>query len=145
GGIPAGGTVTFADTSAGGTTLGSGKLTQTGPNTGVATFVYSKLSASASPHTIAATLSGTANSLGSSSHAPVNNDWFVTVSQDTTTVVLSSSADPSVVGQAVSFVASVKADAPGSGTPTGSVTFSIDGTPFATKALVNGVAVSPAI
>jgi hypothetical protein len=144
GGVPVG-TVTFADTSTGVTLGSTSTITMLTPTSGVATFVYSKLATSATPHTISATLSNTANYQGSSSHFPVNNDWSVTVSQDTTTVNLTSSSAPSVVGQAVSFAATVKADAPGSGTPTGSVTFSIDGTPFATKALVNGVAVSPAI
>ena len=45
-----------------------------------------------------------------------------------TTVSLLSSANPSVFGQAVTFTATVEPVGPG-GTPTGTVTFTIDGTP----------------
>ncbi|MEW6730749.1 MAG: FG-GAP-like repeat-containing protein [Acidobacteriota bacterium] len=46
---------------------------------------------------------------------------------DTTTTVVSS-INPSVFGQTVAFTAMVNVVAPGMGTPTGTVTFSIDGT-----------------
>jgi large repetitive protein len=45
------------------------------------------------------------------------------VGTDSTTAAISSSQNPSVTGQAVTFTATVTAHAPGSGTPTGSVTF----------------------
>src|SRR5262249_49804257 len=45
----------------------------------------------------------------------------------TTTTVVSSSANPSVFGQSVSFTATVAAASPGSSTPTGTVQFQIDG------------------
>jgi hypothetical protein len=57
-----------------------------------------------------------------------------------TTIALSSSANPSVVGQAVTFTATVSAS---TGTPTGSVQFVIDGTP-STVGLSNGVAATTA-
>ncbi len=46
-----------------------------------------------------------------------------TVNQDATTISLKSSANPSIFGQSVTFTATVKAAAPGSGTPSGTVTF----------------------
>jgi len=45
------------------------------------------------------------------------------VNQDGTTTSIRSSANPSVVGQKVTFTATVTASLPGSGTPTGRVTF----------------------
>ncbi len=63
---------------------------------------------------------------------------------DTTTVT--SSADPSVYGQAVTFTATVAAASSTEGTPAGSVQFAVDGTNFGTPiALVNGSATSSAI
>ena len=49
------------------------------------------------------------------------------VNQDSTTTKLTSSANPSVYGQAVTFTVTVSAASPGSGAPTGMVTF-YDGT-----------------
>src|SRR5262249_39673756 len=46
-----------------------------------------------------------------------------TVSQDGSTTVLESSLNPSSVGQSIVFTATVTAAAPGSGMPTGTVTF----------------------
>jgi len=46
-----------------------------------------------------------------------------TVNKDATTTTLTSSADPAVAGQSVTFTATVSINAPGSGTPAGSVTF----------------------
>lgn len=54
-----------------------------------------------------------------------------------TTTVLSSSTQPSAIGQAVTFTATVSSPA---GTPTGSVTFSSAGTALGTAALVGGQA-----
>jgi len=50
------------------------------------------------------------------------------VSQSSTTTTLTSSANPSTSGTSVTFTATVAAVSPGSGTPTGSVTFMADGT-----------------
>ncbi|HEX3461686.1 MAG TPA: Ig-like domain-containing protein [Acidimicrobiales bacterium] len=61
------------------------------------------------------------------------------VNQDPTTTGVTSSVSPSVFGQPVTFTATVSANAPGAGTPTGSVTFLDGGTPLGTQAL-NGVA-----
>jgi LPXTG-site transpeptidase (sortase) family protein len=72
----------------------------------------------AGTHTITAIYSGDANFLSSTS-APL----IQTVNQDPTTTSLGSSANPSVSGQTVTFTAIVTPNPPGSGTPTGTVTF----------------------
>src|SRR5205814_1528896 len=56
------------------------------------------------------------------------------------TTTVTSSVNPSVSGQTVTFTATVSAVAPGSGTPTGTVTFTIDGTPQAPVTMSGGVA-----
>ncbi len=58
-----------------------------------------------------------------------------TVNQDPTTTGVTSSVSPSVFGQPVTFTATVSANAPGAGTPTGSVTFLDGSTPLGTQAL----------
>jgi hypothetical protein len=69
-----------------------------------------------------------------------------TVSRATTMTVVSSSASSSTFGQGVTFTATVSAVAPGSGTPTGTVQFVIDGTNYGSPvALSGGSAVSPTI
>ena len=69
-------------------------------------------------NSITAIYGGDANFLTSTS-APLTQ----TVNQDSTTTTLSSSANPSTVGQSVTYTANVAADAPGSGTRTGTVNF----------------------
>lgn len=59
-----------------------------------------------------------------------------TIDKDHTTTTLVSSANPSVYGQQVTFTAAVAADAPGSGTPTGMVTFFDGSTTLGTANLV---------
>src|SRR5205807_325282 len=51
------------------------------------------------------------------------------------TVTLASSANPSVYGQIITITATVAAKAPGAGTPTGQLTFTVDSTPQAPVAL----------
>lgn len=53
---------------------------------------------------------------------------------------MASSLNPSNVGQPVTFTATVTADAPGSGMPTGLVTFYDDGVSIGTGTLSGGVA-----
>src|SRR5207253_2935590 len=62
------------------------------------------------------------------------------VSPTATTTILVSSLNPSNRGQLVTFTATVTGNVPGSNTPTGTVTFTIDGVTQATVALSNGVA-----
>jgi len=61
-----------------------------------------------------------------------------TVNKATTKTTLVSSHNPSVFGQSVTFTATVAAVAPGSGTPTGTVTFKNGGTVFGSGTLVSG-------
>jgi hypothetical protein len=63
-----------------------------------------------------------------------------TVNKAATVAVISGVPNPSSVGQSVTFFATVSAAAPGSGTPTGAVTFSIDGTPTGAVSMTGGVA-----
>lgn len=75
---------------------------------------------------------------GASSAAPRG----VTVTKAATTVALESSDSSTVSGEAVSFTASVTVDAPGGGTPGGSVQLQVDGNPVgAPVTLSNGSAV----
>jgi uncharacterized repeat protein (TIGR01451 family) len=76
-----------------------------------------------------------------------NNDGLVgegiadyTVNQADTTTSVTSSANSAAVGQSVTFTATVTAVAPGSGTPTGTVTFLDGGSSIGTGMLSGGVA-----
>ena len=65
---------------------------------------------------------------------------MLTVGQAGTSTGLTSSKKNSAFGQAVAFTATVSPVAPGSGTPTGTVSFYDGATLLATVNLVNGVA-----
>ncbi|WP_189038593.1 beta strand repeat-containing protein, partial [Streptomyces daqingensis] len=67
--------------------------------------------------TVTATYDGDACHLGSADSADV------TVTSATTTTAVTATPDPSVCGQSVQVCATVTTNAPGSGTPTGTVTF----------------------
>lgn len=111
------GTVTFTD---GSTTLGSASVAANGTAT---------LNQSFAPgvHSIVATYSGDGNDNASASTA-----LPLTVNQATTQVMLTSSASPALVLSAVTF----KAVVTGNGaTPTGTVSFVIDGTSAGTATL----------
>src|SRR5271157_3735824 len=60
---------------------------------------------------------------GDSTNKLSQNSGDLVVSQSSTTTTLTSSANPSATGSSVTFTATVAAVSPGSGTPTGSVTF----------------------
>ena len=67
------------------------------------------------------------------------------VAKANATVGITSTANPSTAGQSVSFRATVTAAPPGTGTPTGTVQFVVDGSNFGTPVtLSGGVATSPA-
>jgi hypothetical protein len=106
-GTPAG-SVTFRD---GATTLGTVKL-----KGGKASLTVSDLSAG--NHAITAVYN-TNGTFGDSLSATDSH----TVERTHTTTALSKPTNPSTAGQAVKFTATVKAVAPGAGTPTGTVTF----------------------
>jgi outer membrane protein assembly factor BamB len=86
-------------------------------------------------HTVTAAYQGDGN-YNTSLSAPL----ALTVARDKTTTTLVSSANPAVVGDKITFTATVSAAAPGAGTPTGTVTFKIDGFGMKTVKLINGVA-----
>ncbi len=64
---------------------------------------------------------------GDSTNKLSQNSGDLVVTQSSTTTTLTSSANPSVSGQSVTFTATVAAVSPNSGTPTGTVNF-LDGT-----------------
>jgi autotransporter-associated beta strand protein len=119
-GIPTG-TVTFKD---GATTLGTGTL----DGSGQTTLITSALSLGS--HSITVVYAGDANYTTSTSSTLTQ-----TVNQAATTSSVASSANPSVFGQSVTFTATVAASAPGSGIPTGTVTFKDGATTFGTGTL----------
>ena len=117
----ASGTVTFKD---GATTLGTGTLT----GAGIATFMTATLTVG--HHNITAVYGGDASFNGSTSTS-VDQE----VQKADTATTLTSSANPSKIGQSVTFTATVNVVAPGSGAPTGSVTFTDGATILATSTL----------
>lgn len=66
-----------------------------------------------------------------SAREDINNKIYAaasfTVTSESTTTTLRSSVNPSTLGQRVTFTATISPVEPGNGTPTGTVTFSIDG------------------
>jgi len=110
GGVPSG-TVSFFD---GSTNLGAGTL-----SAGVATLTTSTLTVGS--RTITASYGGNSIYAGSSGALAFS------VGAAGTTTTLESSLNPSTSGAEVTFTANVTVNAPGSGTPTGNVTFK-DGT-----------------
>src|SRR5262249_42968574 len=104
------GTVTFLDGTA---TLGTRSL-----SAGSATLATSALTIG--NHTISLSYAGDANFNTSTSAAITQTD------KGASSTAVTSSLNPSVFGQAVTFTATVSAVAPATGTPTGTVTF-LDG------------------
>jgi hypothetical protein len=119
-GVPTG-TVTFYD---GSTILGTDPIY----GSGQATISIATLSVGS--HTITASYSGDSNFTASTTPALTQ-----TVNQAATKTTVVSSANPSGTGQPVTFTATVATLAPGIGIPTGTVTFSINGTPQTPVAL----------
>ena len=112
------GTVQFVDN---GIMIGS-----SGVSGGQATFQTGSLNVG--PHPITAVYEGDDDFVGSSS----TNTVTLTIDQASTSTNLTSSHDTGLVGQTVADTATVTVDAPGSGSPTGSVSFSDDGSPVPT-------------
>ena len=126
----ASGSVSFSD---GSMNLGSGTINAAGQ----ATLAIATLGAG--PHSITATYGGDTNFSGSNS-----SSVGVTVAQSSTTTTLSVPSS-AIVGQSVTFSATVAAVAPGAGSATGTVQFYVDSVAFGSAvALSNGVATSPA-
>ena len=121
------GTATFMN---GATPMGTGALSG-----GVARFATSALVAG--NHTITAVYGGDGNFTGSNG-AQGDNPQVVNMA-DTSTAVTSSS-NPSGFGQSVTFTATVSPVSPGTGPPTGTVTFLDGGSAIGTGSLGGGVA-----
>lgn len=124
------GTVTFLD---GTTVLGTVPV---GPGTGErASLTTSALVVA--QHAIQAQYSGDDNFLAGS------DALTQTVLRGQTSTVLTSSANPAQSGQPITFSARVSPVAPAAGTPTGTVTFTVNGAPLGSPApVVDGVATS---
>jgi uncharacterized repeat protein (TIGR01451 family) len=122
------GTVTFLD---GGNSIGTASLGVGG----VANLTTSALSVG--NHTITATYNGDGN-FNSSTGSLTGNPQVVNKANTASTVT--SSLNPSIFGQPVTFTATVAASAPGSGTPTGTVIFLDGGNSIGTATLNSGVA-----
>jgi hypothetical protein len=115
---PAGESVTFLDGTA---TLGTAPL----DSSGQARFVTSNLAPGI--HSVAAQYPGDANFAASTS-IPVSQAVLSPPVLQATTTQLTSSPNPSIAGEAVTFTAIVTPSASsGAGSPTGTVTFTIDG------------------
>lgn len=84
-------------------------------------------------HALTASFAGNSGFANSTSAAVAE-----TVNPATTTVALGSSLNPAATGQAVTFTATVAAVAPGSGTPTGTVTFQDGNVVLGTAAVAPG-------
>ena len=119
------GTVTFLD---GGVSIGTGALSG-----GTATLTTA--SRSPSTHTITAIYSGDSNFQGCSTPA-----LSQTVNQAASSTTVTSTANPAVFDQLLTFTATVAASAPATGMPTGTVTFLDGGVSIGTGTLSNGTA-----
>jgi len=124
GGTPTG-QVTFQD---GSTVLGTVVL-----SSGHATFTTSSLAVGT--HSISAVYSGDVDYAASASAL-----FSQTVNKASSTTALVSSPNPSVFGQSVTLTATVSAVAPGSGVPTGTVSFKDGSFPLLTVVLQSGQA-----
>jgi hypothetical protein len=119
------GTVTFYD---GTSTLGTAPLsTSTGSflPSGVSTFSPTT-PLSVGTHTITAVYSGDSNFASNTSMA-----LRQTINKAASTTVITSSANPAMPGQIITFYATVTATAPATSTPTGTILFIIEGSAVA--------------
>ena len=119
------GTVTFS-------VDGSAVCTNAAMSAGVATCTSSAFNAG--NHPVAATYGGDSN-FGASNGSLAGGQ---NVNKADTSLALAASVNPSVFGQTVTFTADVSVNAPGSGTPTGTVTFFADGNPICSNAALAG-------
>jgi Bacterial Ig-like domain (group 3) len=121
GGVPVG-TVTFKE----GATVWASNVTVDG--SGHASFSTTALAVGS--HTITANFTGAAGWANSSGNAAPQ-----VVNKASTTTAVSSSSNPAVYSQPVTFTSTVTATAPGSGVPTGTVTFKNGSTTLGTGTL----------
>jgi hypothetical protein len=127
GGVPTG-SVTFLD---GATSLGSGALN----GAGVATASTTTLAVGT--HSLTANYAATTNYNASTSSPAIS---FVVNKASTTASTPTSTPNPSVFGQSVTFSSTVSVTAPGAGTPTGSITFKEGATTICTGTIAAGTA-----
>ncbi|MEZ5133542.1 MAG: choice-of-anchor L domain-containing protein [Acidimicrobiales bacterium] len=120
GGVPAG-TVEIRDGS---------ELVATKPLTTAGT-AWITLKPTPGTHSYTATFTGSSDHLGSTTAVPLDQ----LMQPAATTVTVTSGANPSTAGQSVSFRATVRAIAPGSGVPSGTVSFYEDGVFVGTRTL----------
>ncbi|MBI5567109.1 MAG: Ig-like domain repeat protein [Chloroflexi bacterium] len=124
-GTPTGSVTFFAD----GNSMGTGTLSGNS-----ASISYAALTAG--DHAITAHYGGDSSFVGSTSTAITH-----TVNKaDTTTAITAHAPQPSIFGQVATFTATVTTNAPGSGTPIGSVSFYADGNLIGTSGLSGGLA-----
>ena len=97
----------------------------------------------AGPDTVTAAYAGTTEFAGSST--PPAGVAVSVAKAGTTTATVTSSLNPSVSGQSVTFTAAITVTAPGAGTPTGTVTFYDNGTSIGTGTVGTSVPPGPAI
>ncbi len=121
------GTVTFFD---GVNPLGAPVTIASGTATYLAVYT-----ASGGSHSFTASFNGDANFSGSTSSV-INQ----TVNKADVVATVSANPNPSYVGQSVTISTIINPIAPGSGTPTGSILFSIDGSPFGPVSMTGGIA-----
>jgi hypothetical protein len=119
------GTATFLD---GSTVLATASLSNGSAS-------YHKGTLTVGVHSISVAYSGDANFTASTS-----GTLSQTVNKDGTTATVVSSVNPAVFGRSVKFTATISAAAPGSGTPTGTVTFLDGATTLGTAKLSSGQA-----
>ena len=93
-----------------------------------AVFDTHALVVAGSPYTVSYDFAASGNFLGSSGTSSL------TITPASTTTILASSANPSILGQAVTYTATVTADAPSTGTPSGTVQFQVDGSDYGNPA-----------
>ena len=119
--------------------IGTGTLGVVGGQD-VATFRTTAMPVSGSPYSITAVYGGDPDNVGSTSNVIEQS-----IDRDSTTTTASSSALTSNLGQTLTLTASVTANAPGSGTPTGSVDFydTTTQTDLGSVPLVSGAAALP--
>lgn len=110
------GTVTFKDGASPITCIGGTQTLSSGSATCSVSY------ASAGTHSITAVYPGSGVFTGSASSTFTQN-----VNKASTTTLLTSSVNPSVTGQDITFTATVAAASPGSGSPAGTVSFSDGG------------------
>ncbi|UNZ21235.1 hypothetical protein HC362_33325 [Streptomyces sp. 891-h] len=102
---------------------------------GTATTTHAYTTRTGNPYTVVADYSGDVDFL------PLPGTKVHTVERALTATTVTSEPDPSVVGQPVTFTATVAPLAPGAGTPTGTITFNFgDGSNPVTTPLTNGTA-----